>query len=311
MTGFVVVNPRSAGGRTAREWPRIERALRAAYPHMRLAMTETRGDATSLVRHALREGAHEIVAVGGDGTINEAVNGLFDAEGPIAPDAVFGFVSSGTDTDFARSFGLERDYAAAIARLKEATVHRIDVGRVSCLTLDGKSTVRYFANIGSFGLSGAIARAVGRAKFANLLGRRAARAFHTARARLGYRDRAVRLRIDADYDEITTITTVAVANGRFFGGGQRIAPQAMPDDGLFDVIVMGGGPQVRAFADMQKIHAGDVTNPPVRALRGRRIMAVPIAETRRRSVLIELDGECVGQLPATFELLPKALNLRC
>ena len=88
MTGFVVVNPFSAGGRTAREWPRIERALRAAYPHMHLAMTQTRGDATALVRDALREGHHEIVAVGGDGTINEAVNGLFDADGAIMPDAV-------------------------------------------------------------------------------------------------------------------------------------------------------------------------------------------------------------------------------
>jgi YegS/Rv2252/BmrU family lipid kinase len=311
VTGFVVVNPRSAGGRTAREWPRIERALRAAYPHMRLAMTETRGDATSLVRHAVREGAHEIVAVGGDGTINEAVNGLFDADGPIAPDAVFGFVSSGTEADFARSFGLAPGYAAAIARLKEAPVHPIDVGRLSCLTLDGQCTVRYFANIGSFGLSGAIARAARRAKLAKLFGRRVAHAFHGARARFGFRNRTVRLRIDADYDEITTISTVAVANGRFFDGGRSIAPQALPDDGLFDVIVMGGKPQVRAFSDMQKIHAGEVTNPPVRALRGRRIMAVPVAETRGRPVLIELDGECAGQLPATFELLPKALNLRC
>lgn len=311
MTGFVVVNPHSGGGRTAREWPRIERALRSAYPHMRLAMTETRGDATSLVRHALREGAHEIVAVGGDGTINEAVNGLFDADGPIAPDAVFGFVSSGTDGDFARSFGLAPGYAAAIARLREAPVHRIDVGRLSCVTLEGKGTVRYFANIGSFGLSGALANALGHARLAKLFGRGVSRAVHGSFARLGYRSRAVRLRIDGDYDEITTISTVAVANGRFFGGGRRIAPQAVPDDGLFDVIVMGGKPQVRAFTDMRKIHSGDVTNPPVRALRGRRIMAAPVAETRRRPVLIELDGECAGQLPATFELLPKALNLRC
>jgi YegS/Rv2252/BmrU family lipid kinase len=310
VTGFVVVNPHSAGGRTAREWPRIERALRSAYPHMRLAMTETRGDATLLVRHALREGHHEIVAVGGDGTINEAVNGLFDAEGLIVPEVVFGFVSSGTDGDFARSFGLAPGHAAAIARLKEAAVHRIDVGRLSCVTLDGKSTVRYFANIGSFGLSGALAN-TGHTRLAKLFGRRLARALHGLLVRLGHRNRAVRLRIDGEYDEITTISTVAVANGRFFGGGQRIAPQALPDDGLFDVIVMGGKPQVRAFTDMRKIHAGEVTNPPVRALRGRRIMAVPVAETRGRPVLIEIDGECAGRLPATFELLPRALNLRC
>jgi diacylglycerol kinase family enzyme len=312
VTGFVVVNPRSAGGRTAREWPQIERALRVAYPHMRLAMTEARGDATALVRDALREGHHEIVAVGGDGTINEAVNGLFDADGPIMPDAVFGFITSATDGDFRKTFGLAPGYIAAIARLRHAPVHRIDVGRLACLTPDGKPVLRYFANIGSFGLSGAVVRSANSARISQLFGRRFALAFNSARIRLFWRDRMIRLRIDGEYDEIASISTVAVANGQFFGGGRRIAPQAVPDDGLFDIIVMGGAPQIRAFADMREVYAGGkITNPPVRALRGRRVMALPVAETRGRPVLIEIDGECVGRLPATFELLPRALNLRC
>jgi len=312
VTGFVVVNPRSAGGRTAREWPRIERALRAAYPHMHLAMTQSRGDATALVRDALREGHHEIVAVGGDGTINEAVNGLFDADGPIMPDAVFGFITSGTDGDFRKTFGLAPDYIAAIARLRQAPVHRIDVGRLACLSLEGRSIVRYFANIGSFGFSGAVARAANGARIAQLFGRRFACGLHRKLAKLAWHDRMIRLRIDGEYDEIQAISTVAVANGQFFGGGQRIAPQAVPDDGLFDIIVMGGAPQIRAFAGMREVYMPrQMKNPPMRALRGRRIMALPVAETRRRPVIIEIDGECMGQLPATFELLPRALNLRC
>lgn len=312
MTGFVVVNPRSAGGRTAREWPQIERALRAAYPHMQLAMTRSRGDATALVRDALREGHHEIVAVGGDGTINEAVNGLFDADGPIMPDAVFGFITSATDGDFRKTFGLGPGYVAAIARLRQAPVHRIDVGRVSCLTLDGRCTVRYFANIGSFGISGAVVRVAARARIARLFGRRFALAFHGACAKLAWGDRMIRLRIDGEYDEIASITTVAVANGQFFGGGRRVAPQAVPDDGLFDIIVMGGSRKIRAFVDMRELQlSSQLKNPPARALRGRRVMAAPVAETRRRPIPIEIDGECVGQLPATFELLPRALNLRC
>lgn len=300
MTGFVVVNPRSAGGRTAREWPRIESALRSAYPHMRLAMTERRGDATKLVRHALDEGHHEIVAVGGDGTINEAVNGLFDADGPVAPDAVFGFITSGTGGDFRKTFGLAPGYTAAIARLKAAPVHRIDVGRLSCLTQKGESTVRYFANIGSFGFSGAVTNATSRARFAKLLGSRFAFALTSARLMLAWRDRTIRLRVDGEFDEITAVSTVVVANGQFFGGGLRVAPHAKPDDGLFEVIVTAGGPR-----------GGRADTQTVRTLRGRRVMAVPVAETRGRPVLIELDGECAGRLPATFELLPRALNLRC
>jgi diacylglycerol kinase family enzyme len=312
VTGFVVVNPRSAGGRTAREWPHIERALRAAYPNLELAMTCLRGEATTLVRDALREGHHEIVAVGGDGTINEAVNGLFDEDGPILPDAVFGFITNATDGDFRKTFGLAPGYIAAIARLRRAPVHRIDVGRLACLSLDGRSIVRYFANIGSFGLSGAVVRTANSARISKLFGQRFALAFNKARTNLAWRDRTIRLRIDGEYDEIVSISTVAVANGQFFGGGERVAPQAIPDDGLFDIIVMGGAPQIRAFADMREVYMPkQMTNPPVRALRGRRIMAVPVAETRGRPVLVEIDGECVGRLPATFELLPRALNLRC
>jgi YegS/Rv2252/BmrU family lipid kinase len=312
MTAFVVVNPRSGGGRTGREWPAIERSLRAAFPLMSVAATERRGDATGLVREALREGHVEVIAVGGDGTINEAVNGFFDANGPIAPDAVFGFVTSGTGGDFRKTFGIAPGWAAAIARLKDASAKPIDIGRLSCLTRKGEPVTRYFANIGSFGLSGVIVDSVNRARIAKLFGGSFAFAFHSLAGMLFYRDRTVRIRVDGDFDEIASISTVAVANGQYFGGGMRVAPNARPDDGLFDVIIMGGTPKHRAMADMRQIYTGEhLNNPAVRALRGRKVVAVPVAETRGRPVLIEVDGESAGRLPATFEILPRALNVRC
>ncbi len=154
MSAFAVVNPRSGNGRTGREWKTIERALGAVYPRLAVAFSEGRGDVTRKVRRALGEGYQEIVAVGGDGTINEAVNGMFDAEGAVAPDAVFAFVTSGTGGDFRKSFGIDAGAAAAVARLKKAPVRAIDVGRVSCLTATGAPTSRYFVNIASFGMSG-------------------------------------------------------------------------------------------------------------------------------------------------------------
>ena len=312
MSAFVVVNPRSGGGRTGREWPQIERALLDAYPGMRAAMTRARGDATMLVRTALDEGYQEIVAVGGDGTINEAVNGFFDVEGSIAPDAVLGFVTSGTGGDFRKTFGIAPGYAAAIARLKEAKPKPIDVGRVSCLTRDGQPTVRYFANIASVGLSGVIVDSVNRARIAKLFGGQFAFAFHSALGMLTYRDQTVRIRVDGVYDEIATISTLAVANGQFFGGGMRVAPHAIPDDGLFDVIIMGGTSKRQALADMKLLYTGDhLKNPSVRALRGTWVVAAPVAETMGRPVFIEVDGESAGRLPATFEILPRALNLKC
>lgn len=312
MTAFVIVNPHSGGGRTAREWPSIERAMRAAYPHMTAAFTRARGQATALVRHALTEGCMEIVVVGGDGTINEAVNGFFDPDGTIAPDAVLSFVTSGTGGDFRKTFGVAPGHAAAIARLKEATVKPIDVGRLTCISRHGEPVVRYFANIASFGLSGVIADSVNRARIAKLFGGQFTFAFHSALAMLSYRDRAVRIRVDSDYDEIATVSTVAVANGHSFGGGMRVAPQARPDDGVFDVVIMGGAPKREALKNLHLLYTGEhLKNPNVRWMRACKVVASSVAETRGRPVLIEVDGESAGQLPATFEILPRALNLRC
>ncbi|MDE3116009.1 MAG: diacylglycerol kinase family lipid kinase [Pseudomonadota bacterium] len=312
MSAYVVVNPHSGGGRTAREWPAIEKSLQAIYPGMTAVMTHSRGQATALVRAALADGREEIVAVGGDGTINEAVNGFFDDNGPVAPDAVLGFVTSGTGGDFRKSFGIEAGPAAALARLKTARPRRIDIGRVCCLSRRGEPVVRYFANIASVGLSGVIVDKVNRARIAKLFGGSFAFAFHSALAMLTYRERPVRLRIDQHYDEITTVSTLAVANGQFFGGGMKVAPNALTDDHLFDVIVMGGTPKGKALADMKLIYTGEhLKNPAVRELHALKVMAAPVAETAGHAVLIEVDGESAGQLPATFELLPRALALRC
>jgi YegS/Rv2252/BmrU family lipid kinase len=312
MTAFVVVNPRSANGRTGRDWKSIERALAAVYPAMSVGFTSKRGEATSLVRYALREGHQEIVAVGGDGTINEAVNGLFDASGTVPQDCVFAFVTSGTGGDFRKSFGIEPGTEAAIGRLKHARVRRVDAGRVSCLTKSGLPTARYFINIASFGLSGVIVDSVNRARIAKLFGGSFAFAFHSGLAMLRHRIRTVRIIVDGVEDEITSIATVAVANGQYFGGGMRVAPGAAIDDGWFDVVIMGGSPRGQSLADLKLIYTGEhIERPHVRVVRGQHVVVAPVAETRGQPVLIETDGEAAGRLPATFEILPRALNLRC
>jgi YegS/Rv2252/BmrU family lipid kinase len=312
MTAFVVVNPRSGNGRTGRDWNAISRALEASFPSFEFALTRGRGEATKLVRDALCEGHHEIIAVGGDGTINEAVNGFFGPSGQAAPDAVFGFVTSGTGGDFRKTFGIDGDVAAGLSHLLTARTRSVDVGRLSCVGPGGTRVVRYFINIGSFGLSGVIVDSVNRARVAKLFGGSFAFAFHSALAMMLYRPRAVRLILDNGLDEIATISTVAVANGQYFGGGMRVAPNATPDDGLFDVVIMGASDKKQALADLRQIYTGEhLTNPAVRVMRAHKVVAAPIAENRGKPVRIETDGESAGMLPATFEILPKALNLRC
>jgi len=312
MTAFVVVNPRSGNGRTGRDWKAIARRLGSVYPNMSVAFTRRRGDATALVQTAIEEGHTEIVAVGGDGTINEAVNGMFAEDGPLYPDAVFAFVTSGTGGDFRKSFGIEPGTNAAIDRLKRATVKRVDVGRVSCLTARGEATVRYFINIASFGMSGMVIDSVNRASISKLFGGSFAFAFHSISAMLRYRNTPVRIMVDNRDDEIATISTVAIANGQFFGGGMKVAPGAALEDGLFDVVVMGGAPKGQSLSQFNLIYAGEhVKQPHVRVVRGKHVVVAPVAETGGRPVLVETDGEFAGRLPASFEILPRALNLRC
>jgi diacylglycerol kinase (ATP) len=311
MTAFVVVNPRSANGRTARDWPKIKTALESVFPLMTVAHSQARGEVTRLVRAALKDGHLDIVAVGGDGTINEAVNGFFENGAPVSPDAVFGFVTSGTGGDFRRTFGIKPGYEAAIARLKQSRIRRLDVGCVACLSLRGEPVSRYFVNVASFGLSGRIAARVGQAGIARLLGGGFAYVFHALGALLGWRPQRVRLITNSNYDESAGIATVAVANGRWFGGGLKVAPQAEPGDGVFDIVVMGGKPRRRIVQTLRAIRTGaHLSDPAVRVVRASRLMAAPTVDTNG-AVVVETDGESAGLLPATFEILPSAINLRC
>ncbi len=311
MTAFVVVNPKSAGGQTGRDWPKIKIALERAFPLMQLAHSHVRGETAQLVRNALKEGHLDIIAVGGDGTLNEAVNGFFENGALVSPDAVFGFVSSGKDGDFRRTFGIPAGYEAAIARLKQSRIRRLDVGHVACLSLKGEPVSRYFVNAASFGLPGRVATGLNRARIARLFGGAFAGAFHATAALLRWQPQRVRLFTENGYDEIAGITMVAVANGRWFGGGLRVAPGAEPGDGLFDIVVMGGATRRRLIALFRSWRAG--APPPEGALRRIRAMHLTAAPTldTHGAVLVETDGESVGLLPATFKLLPGIINLRC
>jgi YegS/Rv2252/BmrU family lipid kinase len=311
MTAFVIVNPKSANGHTGRDWPKIKSALESAFPLMQVAQSQARGEAARLVRAALKDGHLDIIAVGGDGTINEAVNGFFENGAPVSPDAVFGFVSSGMGGDFRRTFGIQPGYEAAIARLKQSRIRRLDVGHVACLSLRGEPVSRYFVNVASFGLSGRVAARVNRARIARLFGGAFAFAFNAAAALIGWHPQRVRLFTDGGYDEIAGITNVAVANGRWFGRGLRVAPGAEPGDGLFDIVVMGGAPRRRLIAMLRSWRSGaHPSDGTVRRVRATHLTAAPTMDTQG-AVFVETDGESVGLLPATFQILPGAINLRC
>ena len=221
-------------------------------------------------------------------------------------------LTNGTGGDFRRTFGIEDGLAASLKRIAEGRPKRIDVGKLSYVTADGKPALRYFANIASFGLSGEVVGRVNRARWSKLLGGKFAFRWGALRAALSYKNKPVRLKVDNVFDEVLTVSTVAVCNGRFFGGGMKVAPDAQPDDGLFDVIVLGDAPRGQGMRDMNKLYTGEhVRLPYVKVMRGASVIATPVQATERASVLLDVDGEGPGQLPAMFDVMHKAISFRC
>jgi len=277
-----------------------------------VAMTTGPLDAVTITRHALREGFERIVAVGGDGTINEVVNGFFQDHVAINPNAELALVTNGTGGDFRRTFDIGQTLEECLERIANGRTRPIDVGRLTFVSAEGKTGERYFANIASFGMSGDVVRRVDKAKIIKRLFGRFAFTWGSLRSLMSYKARPIRLKIDTAYDELVTISTCAVANGQYFGGGMRVAPDAAPDDGMFDVIVIGDAPKREVAATLNQIYTGQhIHNPHVKVFRAHSVIATPVEATEGAPVFIEADGESPGRLPAMFEVLPKSLKFRC
>lgn len=308
---LAVINPRSGGGKTGRDAQEVARKLADVTGPLSVALTSGPMDASRITSHALHEGFERIIAVGGDGTINEVVNGFFVDGEPINPEAEFSILNLGTGGDFRKTFEIGSGFDASLQRIAEGRVRRIDIGRLSFVTADGKSGKRHFANIASFGLSGDVVDRVNRAVLMKRFAGRFVYTWASLNGILRYRAKPVRLKIDTVFDEVVTISTCAVCNGQFFGGGMRVAPDAAPDDGMLDVIIMGDAPLRQSLSSMNDIYTGaHINNPNVKVVRGKSIIATPVEATEGAPVLIEADGEAPGMLPAMFELLPRAIKFR-
>jgi diacylglycerol kinase (ATP) len=240
------------------------------------------------------------VAVGGDGTLNEVANGLLALPGDRPELAV---IPLGTGMDFARSHGIPRKVDGALDVVAGGRTSEIDAGRVAYRSWDGSSGESYFANIGSAGMSGAVARQANVTSKA--LGGRIS--FFAALVRVFATWRNTELHVEAGGERRTgKMTNLIVANGRYQGGGMLIAPDAEPDDGLFDVLLIGDITKRDFVLNVGKIYRGThLSHPKIDLLR-----SDSVSVDAEVAVPIELDGEQPGTTPAHFEVMPRALRLR-
>lgn len=305
MKFFLVVNPQSANGATGRRWPELSAAVGRTLGEFGHAFTERPMDAARLTRRALDEGYSCIVAVGGDGTVNEVVNGFFHEGQAVSPTATtLGVLSRGTGGDFPRSMGWEPGLIPALQRLVNGKSRPLDVGRVEFTARSGERGLRYFVNVCSFGVSGQVVRSVEQSSKA--LGGKASFYLGSFKAMARYQDQTVRCRFDGGPEEELSVTAVALANGRYFGGGMCVAPTADPSDGILEATIWSGyGLKDFIFRSPGIYSGGHVKWEGTRQLRCRKMSA-----ESDEAVLVEVDGELLGRLPIQVEIIPGSIRLR-
>ncbi|MCA1826780.1 MAG: diacylglycerol kinase family protein [Myxococcales bacterium] len=310
MKPFLVVNPQSAGGATQRHFDVIAQAVRNAVGECGHAFTERPLHAAELTRKALAEGHDLVIAVGGDGTINEVVNGFFDAprfsepSRPIKPGAALGVLPRGTGGDLRRSIGLDADLSRCAARLKGEKV-AIDVGRVDFTTDESKPGSRYFINVAEVGVGAKVVDIANASS--KVLGGKLTFMLASVRALIGWRDLPIRFSLDGGPFEETAVTTFAIANGRYFGGGMMVAPEAKLSDGLFHITIWRGF-TLADFA-LKSGSMYDGSHIKLKGTQTRTARTVRLEAGGSDPVGVEVDGERIGRLPATFTVLPGALHL--
>lgn len=297
-----IVNPRSADGKTTRDWPAIRSHFEQTLGPLTEYVTGRPQHAIELTRAAVRRGHAVIVAVGGDGTLNEVVNGLFEDGAPIDREVTLALIPRGTGSDFRRTVQIPLDPRQAIDALRTAAARPLDLMRVRYRGRDGADRDHYAINVTSFGMGGIVSERAKR--YSRYVGGRLAFASATLLTSTVFRGREVHLEIDAEPRADVRILNVAVANGQFHGAGMWMCPRARPDDGLLDVTIVEYMPPWRVALAMKRLYNGQVySHPRVRFHRAARIAATSSEQTPA-----EIDGEPLGQLPLRIEVVPRAVR---
>jgi YegS/Rv2252/BmrU family lipid kinase len=303
----VISNPTAGSGSAVRRLPALKRLLEERGIPAEFVETRAPGDATRLVHEARGDGVECLLVMGGDGTLNEVSQGYLNADGEPLPGPDIALVPSGTGGDFRKTFALGSTLEEAVERLATAEARPLDLGLLELTAHSGETIRRAFLNITSFGLGGLTDRLVNAGP--KWIGGRAAFFVGSLRALISYENAPVRLRVDGEIWLEAPIVNVAIANGRYFGGGMKIAPDADPSDGQFDVIAMHDMTRAQGVALAPRLYQGThVGQPGVRVTRGARIEAESLVP--RAEVLIDMDGETPGRLPLVARVAKGALRIR-
>lgn len=300
---FIIVNPNAGKKKGKQDWPAIARLLSETGIDYLSFFTEHRGHAIELTKKYIRAGFRKIMVVGGDGTLNEVVNGIFTQNITNASEILLGMVPVGTGNDWCRTFSIPHDYEKAIRLIAENRTFIQDTGVLEYTDNSGKRAKRYFVNIAGMGFDAMVAEKTNRDKdqgkgnpllyFVNI--------FTSL-----FSFRITRTRITTDEAEFKSeVFSMTAAIGQYNGGGMKQAPKAIPDDGLLDLTVIRKIGKFKVIRNVIKLLDGSFTKlPEVKEFRTSRIWIESTPE-----LYVETDGESLGKTPFRFYVLPRSLRI--
>jgi YegS/Rv2252/BmrU family lipid kinase len=295
----LIVNPVAGAGKTAQRWPAILDYLQHQEFDFDSQLTEFPGHAVELARSAAQNGYKLIVSVGGDGTINEVVNGLYESDS--MNNAMLGILNTGTASDYIRTVGVPRDFKDAYQRLINPRRLTVDIGVVEC-TRNSSSVKRLFVNFAGLGFDAEIVKATTQKYKA--MGKMSSYLLGLLTTLAAYKNKKVSITIDGKVQE-RKICTIIMGLGKYGGGGMLTTPNADLCDGLFDVLIVGDLDKLDLLRSLPRIYKGThLSHPKVDLIKASEIDIHPIV-----NMPIQADGEIIGESPAKFRVLRSALTI--
>lgn len=301
---LIIVNPNAGNGNGRKDWPVIASYLSKYNIFYKVSFTLTRRHAIELTQKGIAEGFRKLIAVGGDGTLNEVVNGIFTQTICPTTDIELSMIMVGTGNDWGKMFEIPDSYEAAIRVIKKGSVRLQDAGIVNFY--DGiKRDFRYFINIAGLGFDAVVVKRTNHTRDKGYKGK-AVYFLNLLRSLMLYSHTSTSVEIDGKRIH-HNILSISIGIGRYSGGGMRQTPVAIPDDGLFDITVIKNMKKSEAIFSLKKLYDGTLLDhPKIESYQGR-----DISIDSDPLIHLEADGESLGHSPITFTIIPQSIKIIC
>jgi diacylglycerol kinase (ATP) len=299
---FAIVNPNAGNGKGKKDWSRIADLLNGKNIKFNMKFTERKGHAIEFTRELIASGYRKFISVGGDGTLNEIVNGIFTQDHCSPSEIILSLIPVGTGNDWGRMFGIPLVYEGAVQVIGEGKLLLHDIGVVNYF--DGeKQEKRYFINIAGLGFESVVVKKTNRQKEKGK-SNKAIYFYNLLSSLISYRNTTAEITVDGKTTK-SSIFSVNVGNGRYCGGGMRQTPEALPDDGLLDITVIKEMGRFEIIRSLKLLYDGTIlSHPKVDGYRSNNLKVNP-----EWPLYLEADGESLGHTPAEFGIIPSAVNI--